>query len=174
MAKALQIQRGAVGKGLGRAYGVDARQKAANPLQHFPVVQLRPAPAAPGADAEQKACVLMHGAALQHQRRNDGDFLGGQLLREGVFLLNLRTAPAAGAVELGHDLVAIVLMGQIDAVLIGAERRQAPVRQQTRGAQRINHAVRREIGIGVRGVLQFAHAAIVMRKSMRGRQLTRL
>ena len=65
-------------------------------------------------------------------------------------------------------------MGQIDAVFIGAQRREPSVRQQARAAQRVNHAVGREVGIRVGGVLQFAHAAIVLRKTTRGRQFSGL
>src|SRR6218665_1443207 len=50
----LHVQRGPVDKRLCGAHGVDARQKAANPLQHFGVVQLGLAAAAPGADREGK------------------------------------------------------------------------------------------------------------------------
>ena len=52
-----QVQRGPVCKGLGGAHGVDAGQKAADPFQHFKVIQLGLAPAAPGADGERN-CLL--------------------------------------------------------------------------------------------------------------------
>ena len=164
VAEAFQVQRRTMRKGPSGTHGVDAGQKAACPFQHLPVVQLGAAPAAPGTDAEQKARMLMHGLPLQHQRRNHGNFPVRQLLGEGVLFLDLDAAPAAGAVELGDDLVALVLVGQIDAVLIGAQRRQPSVRHKARAAQRIDHAVRREVRIGVRGVLCIAHPCIVRPK----------
>lgn len=81
-----------------------------------------------------------------------------------MFFLDLGAAPSAWTVELGDDLVALVLVGQIDAVFIGAQRRQPSVRHKARAAQRIDHAIGREVRIGVRGVLGIAHPRIVRLK----------
>ena len=149
IAKSVQIERWPLGKRLVHAHGVDAGQKAANPFQHFPVIKLRAAATAPGADGEIKALKVVQGAALLQQGRDHGDFGAGQLLAEAVFFQNLLAAPAAGAVELEHDLVAIVEHGLVDAVFVRGQSRQPPVTEHAGAGQRVQHHIRRELGIGV-------------------------
>ena len=106
VAEGLQVQRGAHGKCLRTADRVNAAEKAANPFQHVGVVQLGPAPAAAGADAETEARKVVQRPAVQHHRPDDRNFSRHQLGRKGVFFFNLRVCPAVGPVKLGHHGVA--------------------------------------------------------------------
>src|SRR5256885_7662719 len=87
---------------------MDAGQEAPGPLQHLEVVQLGRTASAPGADREIKARVAVQRGAFQHQRGHGGHFGGRQLGAEGVLLQDLIAAPAARAVELEHDAIAVL------------------------------------------------------------------
>ena len=151
LAKAGPIQRGAVDKGPRRAHGVDAGQEAADPFQHLEVVQLRPAPAAPGADGEGECAVLVQGLAVQHQRPHGRDFSGHQLGGEGVFFQDLRVAPAAGAVELGDHFLAVFQHHLIDPVFVGGQGGEPAIAIQADAREGVEHAVGRQGGEGVGG-----------------------
>ena len=131
---------GRCAKGRSGTHGVDAGQKAACPFQHLPVVPAqgrRPPP--PGTDAEQKpacsctVCPCSTSGATTGTSRPPTPGRRRALPRSGC-------GSSGRAVELGDDLsIALVLVGQMDAVLIGAQRRQPSVRHKARAAQRIDH-----------------------------------
>ena len=106
VAEALDVQRRPLCKRYCRAHGVDARQKAANPFKHRQLIELGPAPAAARRHAEGKTGEVVQRLALQAQRANHRNLSAHQLSGKSVLFQNLRIAPAAGAVKLGHHGVA--------------------------------------------------------------------
>ena len=139
----------------GRAHHVDARQEAADPFQHFDVVELRRAAAAARTDAELEPGVPVQCRAAQDQRADGRHFGRHQFGRERVLLEDLRLAPAAGPVELGDDggvtLPRRLQVRLVDAVLIGAQGQQPAVAVQADGGQRVEHDVGRERVEGMGG-----------------------
>ena len=108
----------------------------------------------------------MQGAPVDSQRGDHGHLGGGEFPGEGVLLLDLGRAPAAGAVELQHDGRVRVgqrrtglQMGQVDAVLVGVERHQPTVANQAGAGQRVQHEVGGEVLERVGGC---GHAGIVV------------
>ncbi len=81
---------------------MQARQKAPDPLQHLGVVEFRDATAPVRADAKGKAGKMVQAVAAQQQWPNHRYFGLHQFARERVLFENLRLAPAARAVKLGH------------------------------------------------------------------------
>ena len=168
--KALQVQRRALLERRAGANVVDARQKAAYPFQHLGVVQLGPASAAARADGKQEVAVLVQAAAIQPHGRDHRDFGRNQFGGEIVLFLNLRLAPTPGAVELEHHrfnrrqriVQRLVQVRQVDAVLVGVQRHLPAVAQQTDPGQRVGHAVRGQVLVGMQqGTGRVGHACIV-------------
>ena len=141
LAKALQIEAGALHKGFFGAHRVDACQKAAYPFQHFLVVQLGRPPAPARADAKGKALKSVQRAALQHQRPHCGNFGLHQLLGKGVLLQDLGFAPAFGPVKLGHHGAAVLKLDLVNPVFVGRQSRQPPVAAQADGLQGVQNQV---------------------------------
>src|SRR5439155_21078689 len=94
-AEGLRVEDASRGKLLRCADGVNAADEAADPFQDFLVVELGRAPAAARIDGEAKSLVMP-----RLERRDDGDLLRSELVRKGVLLVDLRVAPAFGAIEL--------------------------------------------------------------------------
>jgi hypothetical protein len=99
--------------------------------------------------------VFKQRAAFKSERRHHRNFALGQFLGKSVLLQNLRVRPAIGAVELGDQRRAFVHADLINAVFIAVEGKLAAIGTQTETFNGIEHAVRRELGIGM------GHAGIV-------------
>ena len=141
LAKALQVEAGALHEGFFGAHGVDACQEAAYPFQHLFVVQLGRPPAPARADAKGKALKSVQRAALQHQRPHCGNFGLHQLLGKGVLLQDLGFAPAFGPVKLGHYGAAVLELDLVNPVFVGRQSRQPPVAAQADGLQGVQNQV---------------------------------
>ena len=85
------------------------------------------------------------GAGLQHQRRHHRHLGRGEFEREGVFLDDLRVAPAARAVELGDHRTAVFQEDLEDAVFVGVELQDAAVAAQAHGCPARRAPVRVEV-----------------------------
>ena len=118
LAELLQVQRRAHLKIPLCPHAVQAGDKAAQPLQHLKIVQLRQAPTAPGADAEGKTRVLVQRGPVQQQRRHHRHFGHSQLGGKSVLLQNVCRAPAPRAVELGHHARAVFQRRLVHAVFV--------------------------------------------------------
>ncbi|MNR50311.1 hypothetical protein D3C85_1698150 [compost metagenome] len=68
-----------------------------------------------------------------------------------MFFRNLRCAPAAGAVELGHHAFAVFEEHLVDPVLVGTERREASIPVQADRRQCVQHHIGCELFVGVGG-----------------------
>ena len=99
--------------------------------------------------------MLMQRAPLQYPGGHHRHFSLQQLLRKCMLFQHLRFAPATGPVELGHHLVTALLRriqtGLIHTVFIRAQRLKTPIGPQIYAAERIQHAIRGQCVIGVRG-----------------------
>ena len=172
--KGLYIKRGPVRKGLGRALGVDAGQKATYPLQHLEIIQLRRATTAQRADRKIKACRWVQGLPIQghrcHHRHLGGHQLGGKV----VLFLNLHTTPAARPVKLEHHrrraLHRLIQMGAVHAVFVRAERQQTAIGPKAQIGQSVHHPVRGEFSVRVQSV-RVGHAPIVAHDRSRSPRL---
>ena len=153
--KSIQIKCGSVHKWPACANGMNARQKATNPFQHFGVVELGRAATAARADAEGKSAKMVQGRTLQHQRANGGHFKRHQLGGETVFFQYLRIAPAIRAIELRDHLAVVLKVYLIDAIFVRRERCQTPIAAQSHAVQRIQDQ------IGGEGFKSMVHAGIV-------------
>ncbi len=147
--EAAHVQRRPLHERPRRAHGVDAREEAADPFQRVEILQVGRAAAAPGAHGKREARVRVQRAAFHDERRDRGHLGGGEFGGEGVFLQDLRLAPAARAVELGDHARAVLQMHLIDPVLVRAQGHQAAVAVQADGRERVQHEVGREVGVGV-------------------------
>ncbi len=144
VAEGIGIQRRAFAEGPRRADRVDAPEEAADPFQHFFVLELRRPAAAAREDGEAEAGEFVQGFFADHPRGDDGNFALGQLDGKGMVLEDLRVAPAIGAVELRHHVGVVLQAHLVDAVLVAVEREQAPVAAQADALERIQHRVGRQ------------------------------
>ena len=103
--------------------------------------------------------------ALQHERRHDGDFGGGQLLRVGVLLANGILVPTPRTIELGDEWRVVFDADLVHAVLVAVEREQSPVAVKACAFQRSEEKVGRERSVR-RHV--FGHARILQRDPREG------
>src|SRR5882762_11545731 len=118
---------------------MNAADEAADPFERLLVAELGRATAAARVDryAEIGEAQRMHGC-------DDGNLALGELVREGVLLVDLGVAPAAGTVELGDHHRAVLEPDLVHAILVAVETEQAPIRTQARGGDPVEHPVRRE------------------------------
>src|SRR5690606_4672774 len=146
-AERIQIQRFPEAEGLGRADKVDAADEAADPLEHFGLLEVRRAPAAARIDGKVELAAVEEGVVVEEKRGDDRDFATGELERESVLLEDLLARPAAGPVELDDDRRAFVQIHLVDAVLVAVQREKPPVRTQAGVRARIEDRFGREPGI---------------------------
>lgn len=128
MAEALAVQGGAV---LKRANGADAMDPAQQPAQDQQVVQvveLRGVSTLARIQGEAKAVVVKEtlaasvGAWSYHRQ-----FMFRQFKTEGVLFDDLAVAPAAGAVKLGNDGLAVFNPNLVNAVLVAVQGQGAAI-----------------------------------------------
>ena len=164
----VHVQAQAMDEGLFGTHGVQPCQKAPQPAQHVRVFEFggaattaggdRHAVPAEGAEGGGRAEQLRaFGMGVRQGERGHGGHLGvGQGLREGVLLQNLRVAPAARSVELGHHKPAVVHPNLENAVFVGVQLQHPTVHRLPEGFEGVEDEVRCEVGVrGVGGV----HAA---------------
>ena len=150
------IERAARDKLPCRADGVDAGQKAADPLEHFGVVEFGRAATVARAHAEGEAAERMQRGPFQNQRTDGRDFGIHQLSCECVFLKNLFLAPSPRTIKLRHHrgmaVVRVLQVNLVHAVFVRAQPQQAAVAMQADTGQCIEHHVRcqRAVGMGDR------------------------
>src|SRR5260221_6566430 len=94
MTEALGRQRLALLEFFKGTHRMDARDDAADPFECLGVVELRRAPAAARIDRQPEN--MLFPGLYAGGRRDHRDLALGELVREGVFLVDLRIAPAAG------------------------------------------------------------------------------
>ena len=120
---------------------MNARQKAANPFQHFAIVQLGRAAPASGAHAKGKAAKMVQGGVTQDHRANRRNLRRHQLGGEVVLFLNLCIGPALGPVKLGDDGASVFKLHLVDAVFVRRQGGQPPVAAQAHAVQGVQHQV---------------------------------
>ena len=161
--KGLHIQRRAVCKGALGPDGMDACQKATDPLQHLTVVKLRRAATTARAHAKSKPAKVVQGLPPQHQWAHRRNFIGHQLGGKVVFFLDLCIGPAFGTVELGNNRATVFELYLVDAVFIGGESDQAAIAAQAHAVQCVQHQVGGQGFKRVKGGARVAvHAPIVL------------
>jgi voltage-gated potassium channel len=134
---------------------VQPGQQAADPFEHLGVVELGGGRRRGETEKAKPAwwCRL----SLQPQRAHGGHLGGHQLGGKRVFLEDLRLAPAARAVELGHHagmaLHRFFEWHLVDPVLVRRQGGQAAVAVQADAGQRIQHGVGHQAGVGVAGIV---------------------
>ena len=82
-------------------------------------------------------------------RRDHRDLALGELVREGVLLLDLAGAPAPWPVELEHARRAVLEPYLVDAILVAVERQQPPVGARACRLARVEHDFRGERGVSM-------------------------
>ena len=80
---------------------------------------------------QPKAGAVGQRRCTERQWRHHGNFSGCQLGREGVFLENLRVAPAASAIELDDHRRSRQAPQPIDTILVAVECKDVAVRIKT-------------------------------------------
>ena len=123
---------------------VDAADEAADPLERLRVVEVRRTAAASRIKREPEA--RMHPRMYGGDHR---DLVSGELARKGVLLLDLRVAPAAGAVELGDQRFGAVDADLVDAVFVAVQREYTQVGEAAGALDGVDHQFRRQRGEGV-------------------------
>jgi hypothetical protein len=155
-AKGLEVERGPLRIRLCGAQHVDARDEAADPLEHIVVVQVRRAAAAAVEQRHAMAVDVMQRAAIDRARRHRRHLGRDQFRHERMLFFDLRIAPAARPIELGDDeagaAVGVFHAHLEHAVLVAVERQQRAGGEQTRRpadrVDRVEHGIRREVGVG--------------------------
>src|SRR5438105_5975538 len=117
-----------------RADRMDAADEATDPFEYSRVFQLRGAAAAARIDRDAKNVVCPCFYAVD--RRHYGNLALGELAREGVLLVDLRIAPAPGAVELRDDHRAVLEPDLVDPVLDAVEAEQPPAGREAADCER--------------------------------------
>ena len=144
--EAIAAQRRPVGEGPQRADGVDPPERAAEQFARSRLVEVR-RPARLQRECRQaEFAPVAQRRVAEAERRDDRDLGRGQLGGEGVFLEDLRVAPAPGAVELQHHRRRVLAPEPVDAVLVAVQREQVPVRLESGRGRGIQHRVRSEAG----------------------------
>jgi hypothetical protein len=137
------------------AHGVQPADEAAQLAQRLGVFQLGLAPraasrhgvaVAEAAGQRRRHAEQAHAADgfAQHQRRHHRHLGFGQFQRVGVLFEDLRVAPAARPVELGHHGAAVFQEYLEDAVLVGVELQHAPVATQAYRVESVQDLLRVE------------------------------
>lgn len=137
---------------LERAIGADRMQSAkqlAEAIELVEVARLRRAAAAAGEQGEAEAGVLEQRLAVMHQRRHQWYFAFGQLGRVGVLFEDRLVAPAAGAIELGDQRLAVFDAYLVDPVLVAIERQHAGVAEEADAFHGVEDQIGREVGEGM-------------------------
>jgi len=127
---------------------VDAADEAADPFQGFRVLELGRTAAATRINRHAESGVRPRFRAAD--RRDHGNLALRQLARELVFFIDLRVAPAAGAIELRHNHRVVLEPNLVHAVFVAVEAEQAAVRTQPGFAERVEHPLGGELGIRMR------------------------
>src|SRR3954462_4586761 len=127
---------------LRRANRVDAADEAPDPFERLRVIELRRAPAAPRIDGDAEIL-----EAKRMRRCHHRDLALGELVGEGVLLVDLRIAPAPWAVELRHDCAVVLEPDLVDAVLVTVQAQEPSIRSEIRRRHGVEHEIRREAGI---------------------------
>ena len=153
-------ERQAVGEALLRAHGVDAADQPAQALESLGGFDVRVAPTQPGTHADPVRIAAL-GVPVQQgvrragdpgasrgwrqqahgQRRHHGHFGRGELQGEAMLFVDLRIAPAPGAVELRHHRATVLQHQAKHPVLVGIELQDAAVAAQADGVQGLEHRV---------------------------------
>src|SRR5258706_4845947 len=143
MTEALGRQRLAFLEFFKGTHRMDARDEAADPFERLVVAELRRAPAAARIDRQPEN--MLFPGLYAGGRRDHRDLALGELVREGVFLVDLRIAPAAGPVELRHHHPAVLEPQLVDTALVAVPAQQATARAQAALSDAARHPVRRQI-----------------------------
>ncbi len=142
-----------------RPDGMHAPHRAPEQLAMPRQVQVRRAAGAAFEQREAVAVAGMQRLALKAHRRRHRQFGRRQLGDEGMFLADLRIAPATLPVELGHQLgmalPGLVQADAVDAILVAVQRQQAPVGDKPQALHRRKHRIRREAGIIARQLRRY-------------------
>src|SRR5258708_33304333 len=148
MTEALGRQRLALLEFLKRTHRMDASDEAADPFERLAVPGSGRAPAAARIDRQPET--MLFPGLYAGGRRDHRDLALGELVREGVFLVDLRIAPAAGPVELRHHHRAVLEPHLVDAVLVAVQAEQAPVGAHARLGDAVEHPVGRQMRVWMR------------------------
>ena len=148
LAEAVDIERRPMRECAAPTDRVNAAEKAPHPFQYLGVVEFGCASAAARTQAESIAGEFVQGLAADGEWRDHRDFALRQFQGEGVFLENLRIAPAPRTIELGNDGFILFNADLVDPVFVTVERQHPAIDTKTGAFDGIEQHIRRQIRIG--------------------------
>ena len=110
-----------------RADRMHPAERAADELQRVLRVDLDGTRSEPREHRITQALMPVQRGIRETLRRCDGKIGGGEFLREGMFLEQLRIAPASGTIELQHQCTVRGRTDLVDPVFIGVEGEQPTI-----------------------------------------------
>ena len=149
-AERLGVDHGAVPEKRLRAHCMNAAEETAHPFERSRVLELRRTATAFGIHGKAESREGVQRCTAARKWRDYRNLARRELGNERVLFANLLVGPASGPIEFHDDGRRVVAPYLVDAILVAAEGQEPPVTSKPDAIERVEHDVRRELGIRVR------------------------